>query len=90
MILTIVEELSYRRVAIAGELRPIEVTNEVLRSTTTKETAWIDIHNHHPFGLIWIAINGELEEIRAFKLVWLCTISFAESTDIGPILEVWR
>ena len=90
VILTIVEELSYRRVAIAGEVSSIEVTNEILRSTTTKETAGIDIHNHHPFLLIWITINREFEEIGTFKLVRLCTITCTEGTYIGPVLQVWR
>ena len=71
MVLTIVEELSYRRVAITGEVRPIEVTYKVLCSTTTKETARIDIHNHHPFLLVWIAINREFEEVWTFKLIGL-------------------
>mgnify|MGYP001742118357 CR=1 FL=1 len=90
MVLTIVEELSYRRVTIADEVRPIEIANKVFCSATTKETARINVHYHHPFGLIRIAINGELEEIRAFKLVWLCTISFAKSTDVGPVFQVRR
>ena len=90
MVLAIVEKLSYRRVAITGEVRPIEVTNKVLCSTTTKETARIDIHYHHPFLLIWIAINREFEEVGTFKLIGLWTITLTESTYVGPVFQVRR
>ena len=88
MILAIVKKLGNRGLTVADKVISIKVTYKVLCSTTTEETARINVHNHYPFLLICIAIDRKFEEVGAFKLVRLCTIAFTESTYISPILQI--
>ena len=88
MVLAIIEEFGYRWLTVAYKILPIEVTDEVFRSTSAEETARIYVDYHHPFFLVRVSINWQLEEVRALKLVRLCAISLTESTDISPIPQV--
>ena len=66
----------------------IEIANKILSSTTAKPATGVDIHNHHPFLVLLIAIDRQLEEVGTLILTRLLTHTFAEGTDIIPLLEI--
>ena len=74
---------------LGDELLTIEGADEVLGSTTTEGTAWINIDDHHPL-LLTRRLVSELEEVGALELVGACSVAFTEGAHIVPLLQILR
>ena len=79
----------FRR-SITCKALAVKIPDKIFRARTTEVTAGIDIDNQDPFLQIRFAGNRQLDEVRAFKLVRLHTVAFAEATHIRPLLQVQR
>ena len=53
------------------------------RSATTEHTTRVDIYNHHPFHIVLVTINRQLDKVRTFKLIRLYTISTEWNYNTG-------
>ena len=90
MILPEIEPLGHLRLTVARKCLTVEIAHEILRSAATERATRIDIHDHHPFLAIRVAIDRQLDEIRALELVGLGAIALAETAQVFPILQVGR
>ena len=90
MILTKVKPFGHTLVSITVEFLSVEITYKVFCCTATERTSRIDIDNHHPFHLVLVTVNRQLDEIRTFKLIGLYTVSFTKLAQIFPVLQIRR
>ena len=88
MVLAEVEPLHHLGLGVALEVLAIEVAHEIFCGTAAKETAGVDVDNHHPLLVVLVAVDGQLEEVGALKLVGLLTVALAESGDVVPVAQV--
>ena len=67
----------------------IEITYEILRSTTAKRSTRVDVADQHPFLHVRVRYR-QLKQIRAFPYAILRTQPFTERTLQGPLLQIGR
>ena len=90
MVFTKIQPFSYFRFRVTFEFFSIKITHEIFCSATTEHTTRVDIYNHHPFHIVLVTINRQLDKVRTFKLIRLYTITFTKSALIFPVLQVRR
>ena len=88
MVFSIIQPLYGFRFRITCKFFPVEISYKIFRCASAEHTSRIDIDQHHPFHLVFVPVYRQLDEIGTFELVGLCTVTFAESTHIFPVLQI--
>ena len=73
---------------VAGEAMTVEVTHEIHGTAAAIDEAGIDVHNHHPLHALFVAIDGQLNEVGTLELIGLRSVAFAPLAHVGPVFEI--
>ncbi len=86
MILAPIEPFHVGRRCVTRKLLAVKLSYKVHRTATAIHKAWVNVDNHHPLLVLFVAVNGHLEEVRTFKLIGLRSVALAPLAQVLPIL----
>ena len=74
---------------VSREALAVEVADEVLRRRAAGDPARVEVDDHHPLGLLALAVDREREQVRALPDA-AGRVGRAEVAEVRPVLEVGR